>query len=173
MVGTKSGSKNPGSFSQTPAPFNPSFSPDQRQFYNSRAAEYGNTINLSDAQNRANQTISAISRVQVDYTPFMFTGVGVDSGAILIPRNANRLAWYIINCGDVPIIWSFNQISDNGAAPHWGFSLPDATTNPNQNWFSEINDAVGINDIYVYPKTHGDVLNILAYEGVASLSTGS
>lgn len=171
--GTKSGSKNPAQFSNTPQPFNPVYSPDQRQFYNARANEYGNTIDIATAQDRANQSLPAVSRVQVDYTPFMFTGVPDVGGTILIPRNANRLNWYIINCGETVVTFSFGQISNNGAFPNWGFSLHTGVVAPFVNWFSEENGAVGINDIYVYPQAQGATINILGYEGVAILGSGN
>lgn len=142
------------------------------QNYQQDRAMYGNMVELADVQNLANASLPAVSRVQVDYTTFMFAGVGVAGGKVLIPRNPNRLAWYIVNCGDKPALWTFGSISNNGAGPpSWGFYLPSpnqvAANNPS--FFSESNDAVGINDIVVYPVAAGDTLSLIGYEGVAAL----
>jgi hypothetical protein len=171
LIGAKAGSKNPGQVSRTPTS-NPAYQPDMVQNYIQDAAMYDNTINLPEAQEIANNSLPAVSRVQVDYTTFMFAGIGITGGKILIPRNPSRLNWYIANCGNKPALFTFGGISNNGAGPpSWGFYLP-YPLEPNAYFppfFSESNGAVGINDIVVYPVTAGDTLNIIGYEGIAAL----
>ena len=171
LIGAKSGIKNPGFVSPTPGS-DPTYQPDMYQNYNQDRAMYGNTMPLSDAQDLANVSLPAVSRVQVDYTTFMFAGVGVNTGSVLIPRNTSRLNWYIVNCGNKPALWTFGAIGNNGAGPpSWGFFLPsplEAAANQ-PSFFGEMNNAVGINDIVVYPVNAHDTLSIIGYEGVATL----
>lgn len=173
LIGAKAGSKNPGYISPTPTS-SPAYQPDMAQNYLQDRAMYDNTIPLSDAQDLANVSLPSVSRVQVDYSTFMFAGLGVASGKVLIPRNPNRLNWYILNCGSKPALWTFGSISNNGGGPpSWGFYLPsplEAAANQ-PSFFGEMNNAVGINDIVVYPVAAGDTLSLIGYEGVAVLPT--
>lgn len=173
LIGPKSGIKNPGYVSPTPTS-DPSYQPDMQQNYLQDRQMYDNTIPLYEAQDVANASLPSVSRVQVDYTPFMFAGVGVKGGKVLIPRNPKRMNWYIVNCGNKPALWTFGSIGNNGAGPpSWGFYLayPGQAGATNPSWFGETNDAVGINDIVVYPVTAGDTLSLIGYEGVNALTS--
>lgn len=164
LIGTwKSGSKNPQTALAGSQPYSPSYQADQQQFYNDRAAEYGNTVPLSDAVDSAAQSPASQSRIQADYTPYSFIGSLTLVGQLLIPRNANRSDFLVANLSAGVIFVSYGPASNANV-----LGIPVAANAT----YSPTNGAVGINDIWIYANPTANCV-VLGYEGVPAFGTPS
>lgn len=159
----KAGSKNPSLLFGRVAPYSPIIQADQLQFARKAVAEAGNTIPLPLANRNASQTPANQARIQAEYTQYPFLGTLGPSPVLLIPRNTNRSNFYVINLtGGTPIFMSFGVTGNPGLM---GFPIAG------NEWFSETNGVISINDIYISCGSSTTV-SVLGYEGIPSIGTG-
>lgn len=159
----RAGLKDP-SILNNQRPYAPTRQMDELLLAQKRAASIGNTIPMSEAIEIASQTPAAQSRIQADYTQYLFQGKVLDANPrILIPRNLNRSNWYVINNTVAKTIYvTFGPVATQ-LTPVIGFPVLPGT------WMGETNGVISINDIYIHSDVSASTFVVLGYEGIPPL----
>lgn len=158
----KAGAKDPRPMARNAAPFSTSYQPDQYQTLSDQRREAGNFIPLTDAAAQSAESPSNQSRIQCEYVPFPFVGsLAKGVPQLIIPRNGQRSNLYIINLSLVTVYMSF------GTVQQALLGIPIAAND----FFSEKNGVIGINDIYITAPADVASAFVLGYEGVPIIGT--
>lgn len=163
----KAGAKDPRNIVRNIRGYNPQFQADQRQFL--EEFERRDLVPMAAAveQSFAKAEQSTIKRAE--YTRYPFAGVLSAAGVLLIPRNPNRLNFYVsnLNGSGNQIYLSFGPPVGGIATAMMGIPIQDALT------FSEINNLVGIDDIWVaYNGFPAISTSLVGWEAVPALTNG-
>lgn len=152
----KAGAKDPRGMVRNSRPYDPSVQPDQVQFARKIATEAGNFVPLADAMAQATQSYANKSRIQADFVAFYYSGlIDRNTPQLLIPRNANRSHFYILNFSGSYLFASYGAAS--GEFP--GITIPPLL------YYGPSNGVISIDEIWINSMSGSSHVDVLGYEG--------